>query len=210
MPRFFAIAITSVQTWNAMFGVPKEANANRRLAITGEEVLELCRAQDKTARVDALCDVVWTLIGTAEDFDLDCMPEDRHLTENPVADLGPTLMMLLSTGIVLSTRTDNEADREPLVSQDMLRQCMSFAYQALSREVGVAGAQAAWDEVHRSNFAKLWTEADVAALADAGHPEWVATPTPPGMSDGMFVVRDESGKIRKPPGWVPPNFTAIV
>ena len=54
------------------------------------------------------------------------------------------------------------------------------------------------EDVLRANEAKRW----IAEHVDPKPAGWIATPI---RETGFFSVRDETGKIRKPPGWVAPD-----
>jgi predicted HAD superfamily Cof-like phosphohydrolase len=54
------------------------------------------------------------------------------------------------------------------------------------------------EDVLNANEAKKWTAEQVAKKPDG----WIATPI---RETGLFSVRDRSGKIRKPPGWIAPD-----
>lgn len=72
--------------------------------------------------------------------------------------------------------------------------------------------QALWDEVHQSNVAKakhLCTACNGTGYIDAGDDEQ-ACPACQGQGYKWEVQRREDGKVIKPPGWQPPNLSALV
>ena len=54
------------------------------------------------------------------------------------------------------------------------------------------------EDVLKANDAKRWTVEEVAKIPR----DWIVSAKP---WSGMYAVRDEHGKIRKPPGWVAPD-----
>lgn len=56
----------------------------------------------------------------------------------------------------------------------------------------------AWDRVHRSNMSKFWMQEEIENIPGT----WSFT----SAGNGRFVVRDESGKVRKSPSYQPVNL----
>ncbi len=69
-----------------------------------------------------------------------------------------------------------------------------------------------WDAVQEANMSKLWTHLEwEQRLMDGGQQGWVADNVPGIARSGRCLsVRDETGKVRKPPSWEEPNIVGII
>lgn len=65
-----------------------------------------------------------------------------------------------------------------------------------------------FQEVHRSNMTKCWTDAEVGALGDTAEYQICAAPIPQG--DRKWVVLDASGKYAKSPSYSPANIKEVL
>lgn len=85
----------------------------------------------------------------------------------------------------------------------------------------------AWHMVQQANMAKLWTEAESLEREPSWfkHPvfvhhsgEYITNPeiisslteSEPSVGEVKYVVKDETGKVRKPPSWVEPNIRDLI
>lgn len=78
----------------------------------------------------------------------------------------------------------------------------------------------AWRLVQTANMSKLWTYSELSTLHPTWAPGvviggayagWTITPTDlPENVERRYIVKDEKRKVRKPPGWVAPDITALV
>lgn len=67
--------------------------------------------------------------------------------------------------------------------------------------------QEIWDVVQEANMSKLWTRKEIDTTP--GVPDgWDAKPV--GDLPRMYIVYDETGKVRKPPSWKEPDIKAII
>jgi hypothetical protein len=138
---------------------------------------------------------------------LECVAE-FHLTFDLSAPKGQTLPGLPERKLRkrLSDEENNEL-RDAETVEDYLDAVVDKLYYAYGDAVcagledwQIAGALA---HVHRANMAKLWTDDQVR---EAIKPGWTSKP----IGDGRNVVRDEHGKVKKPPGWTPPDLAPFV
>jgi hypothetical protein len=59
------------------------------------------------------------------------------------------------------------------------------------------------EDVLNANKAKTWTAGQVCEKPDG----WIATPI---RETGLYAVREKTGKIRKPPGWIAPDASKYI
>jgi len=184
----------TVKDWHVTFGQPasntvlsqlEPARETLRARLVSEEYCEFVRAlflNNKVEMADGLADTIWVLCGTA-------------------VELGDNRIRLFNV---------NPLNVTDLFSYH-LHSPMNLAFDLLKyfeRSFSDMQAQAVWNEVKRSNFAKLWTKEEVDGLNNSEDVVgWTKTFI---ESKCQYVVMDETGKIRKPPSWTAPNIAAII
>lgn len=169
-----------------------------RLSLNTSELFEIMRDIDDTVkRVDGFCDLLYTTYGWAN-----------------------------TAGVRLSKSDDNEAlpnDAENEKHFKWLMQCCCGAAVSMTPQgieywltaivdavygwadkfgVNVETLDKCFEEVHRSNMGKFWSAEEVATKPDA----WTADIT---YADA-YIVKDETGKVRKSPSWTEPKLKEIL
>lgn len=210
-------AMDTVSEWNKVFGIPAKRDLLSRLRITGSEIHELASAENRRLRADGLGDVLWTLCGTW--IDLKC-PDNRDvlrfaMVQREETTAPPEIEINYGLAVALMRAGQNPGAEATIA----LATAMRVTIDRMFVEFGVDGAERIFETVRKTNFAKKWTRAeveghwvsphvkgpgDIAAPSSAG---WTATPAD---ADGAeFVVRDATGKVRKPPAWREPDWSWI-
>jgi len=169
-------------------------NAEKRIAhlrynLITEEYRELSSAQTKLETLDALCDLQYVTAGT---FDQLAVSQDFPKT--------PKMNLPTAVGRAIQELNKSSLCQEGLQNSlgDILMNVELSARSVTGNFIG------AFNEVHRSNMAKLWTwdEAHEHAARDKAITIVACSRGPAGK---VFVKRQD-GKLIKPPSWTPPNL----
>lgn len=67
-----------------------------------------------------------------------------------------------------------------------------------------------WDAVQKANMSKLWTREELESSTLPN--DWVSKAVLLDCNDNtrMFIVYDDTGKVRKPPSWKEPDIVGII
>lgn len=175
--------------------VPDLKTQEFRLSLNLSELFEIVRdIEDPVKRVDGFCDLLYTTYGWAN-------VSGVHLNkQSEVAEALPDGKIAwwlghCSTNAAFAETADG--------IQHWLNEVVDGVFMWASK-LGVTASKLdeCFEEVHRSNMAKLWDAGQSYLLS----PAWIVTPT-----DGhKYIVKDETGKVRKPPGWQEPKLKEIL
>jgi len=207
--------VKTVSRWNRAFGLGSAYNADMRLAIEGEEVLELARAGTTTDMADAIGDVLWTHAGSVIDFEIeggvldylgavttgleDVSIDDNSGTGCDVCAL--TIMGMISRGLIYGALADKQPNYLTPATETMAGAAI-YMLVKFSETFDTSTLRRIFGEVSRTNFAKLWTEAELADLPT----DWTVAQA----TRVKYVVKNKHGKIMKPASWAAPDFSFAV
>lgn len=183
-------------------GVPEHV-AKLRHSLIKEEFLELVRAQKEANTIeiaDALADILYVALGGLVDYGA----TDVRTPPLRKRDVLPDTFSWLVAEIGMHT----DRIRDALVCggpTEIVSRLNHIAYAARSGFValGLRG-DAIFDEVHRSNMAKLWSNAEVAEKTGS-EIKFYKTARP-----GFYVAIRSDGKIIKPPSWTKPDIKGVM
>ncbi len=164
------------------------------MKVAGQRVL------DEPAQISVDFETKEKLLYAVEDsFNyLDDQLADLHAS--PPADEGSALAFLRARLLLEETRETVEA----LVKEDRVAFADGLA-DLIYVAIGAALAygiplEEVWSEVQRSNMGKFVKCGD----CDNG---WISSGSCPKCAgNGLVVIRDSGGKVKKPDGWTPPNI----
>lgn len=171
----------------------QNSTALNRAAFISEEFREYHNAPDNTERLDALCDLMYVVVGTMDVL---------HLFPTPVHPV-PTMESAIGNLLI-------ELNKSTLC-RNGLNRTLAESQTTIETRGNILGAfTKAFDEVHRTNMAKAWTGEQVAANIE-----------PIYMFNGVevnidvcdlkcIVTRRDNNKIIKPPGWAKPNLSQFL
>lgn len=175
-----------VRQYEMLSFVPSEV-LRFRVKLIEEEEREYLAAKSSLERLDALCDLLYVSLGAA------------YVTKTPIKDYKALGMLSLDF-------TDEVSDViDELLAAIPCQKRLPMFFDNLNKKLLRAAAiqqfliEPAFNEVHRSNMAKRWTQAEALARPTG----WIMEKVPNSL---LYVVKDETGKIRKPPSWTPPNL----
>lgn len=206
MQEFKKQAIEAVRDWNTLFGLKPSADIGLRMAIVGEELLETIRAKDETELMDGLVDSCWTLVGTMLDFS---MPVTEMMTADDLVDDVHGMSTSQIVASISGLHCAGMACFHCVDGKSALATATDLAFLELTSEFGLVSAELAFAEVNRSNLAKLWGASQIIHLPN----DWTAARADAGnlpSDETLYIVKNEHGKVRKPPGWCGPDFTATL
>jgi predicted HAD superfamily Cof-like phosphohydrolase len=180
--------------------VPDLKTQEFRLSLNLSELFEIVRdIEDPVKRVDGFCDLLYTTYGWAN-------VSGVHLNkQSEVAEALPDNKIAwwlghCSTNAAFAETADG--------IQHWLNEVVDGVFMWASK-LGVTASKLdeCFEEVHRSNMAKLWSVADFGD-GDSGSiwPGWSFQE----VGEGKFIAKDETGKVRKPPGWQEPKLKEIL
>lgn len=155
--------------------------AQLRHALIQEEFSEYLNATSPIDRLDALCDLMYVVAGTADVLSLQAGVIANIPLANAIGDLTSELL------------------KHPLCQQGLTRG-LSKSYPAIE----LLGQQcsnffAAFDEVHRSNMSKLWTTEQIQPLVRDADKDFFLVDS----LKQLWVCRNKAGKVIKPPTYSP-------
>lgn len=173
-----------------------EADARFRWRMLKEEFEEYNASNKPADKLDALCDLMYFSIGACIELGIPVEPYTGKASGKGIKKWLP-----LAAEVAACNRELNKA---PLCERG-LTGALNELNKAIEEAAAIQGLplRAAFTEVHRTNMAKLWTQADLRFM----DPGWSATPVPGQLT---FIVKNEAGKVRKPPGWTAPKLAAFI
>lgn len=180
--------------------VPLDDLVLRRLLLL-EEAEEWKAARTHVDALDALCDIVYIALGSVAQLGLatEVIYHPRRL--RPAEILLGVYNTALNTCYQLSRRPP----------------CVAGCAQGLFNVLVVCEKSAAgtgydlddaFSAVHEANMAKLWTPAETKQVPPGWTRTLAGSPLP--TTDKLWIIKDETGKVRKPPSWVAPNLRPFV
>jgi hypothetical protein len=175
-----------------------EASARFRWKMLKEEFEEYNASNNPVEKLDAICDLMYFSIGAQLELGIHIDPYSGQASGRGIKKWLPLAAEL--------GYCNTELNKVPLCERG-LTSALNQLNKALEETAAIMGIDLAkaFAEVHQTNMAKLWTPQELAFM-DAG---WSALPVP-GRRPEVFIVKNEAGKVRKPPGWKSPELKSFI
>lgn len=177
---FCKSAIEAVSEFHDSFGVESgqcgRVAIDRRIALFNEEhneTLQAIKRNDITEFLDGICDMLYIASGSVHALCPVCFTNMVLLAPKEVPHLPNAAIQYCLD------RAKTEADHTAII--DIIAQ--------------------AFNEVHRSNMSKLWSEHELALMPKNCHATQVG--------NDKFSVRNENSKICKPPSYSKPDLADL-
>lgn len=174
-----------------------------RLSLNLSELFEIVRdINDPVKRVDGFCDLLYTTYGWANVAGVHLNKQSEVSEALPDGKIGWWLGHC-STNAAFSETADG--------IQHWLNEVVDGVF-VWAAKLGVHAAKLddCFEEVHRTNLAKRWS-ADLLRFDDLGNATTIPENWTFEMSEpGLYIVKDETGKVRKPLGWQEPKLKEIL
>jgi len=162
---------------------------------------------------DALGDMLYVILGAAISFGCeDCVNDEVfeyfpfnagvglfHLSEDEIANR----LLAFERFYEQFKKTINDWDESRIWMLESRIKLLTFWCISFAHACGIP-IRRVFDEIHRSNMDKLWNEAE-AISANNDRPWKIAC-----LGNGKAIVRNEHGKVIKPPDWKGPDLRAIL
>lgn len=173
---------------------------NLRQRLNREEWLETLRdinRGDDEGILDGACDMMYVILGHALEVDLPIQVDGNYASVSPLGKFGELIYQL---DFFFCFRNEQTYKLR-------LKQAAEAVYSFACNYFHPTLFNSAFEEVHRANMAKLWTDDEVeeALTDDTGkYGGWTFEEAINKL--GYFAAKREDGKIMKPPSWTPPNL----
>lgn len=168
-----------------------------RVRLIDEELTELMEAianENQCGQLDACCDLQYVISGAALALGVRSFYSAAVTLIKPgdytLADLRPLLTQFAESAF---------GGNSPWTWMTLAR--LENALHSVIKSLGFSEVfDAAFQEVHQSNMGKFWDTMDFHSGADTFQRN----------SLGKYIARRADGKIKKPPGFLPPDLSRFI